>query len=203
MSLEGTGNMKRIIRQDGPKATDRELALQKLRESNMDESVLTEQESKAIHTPDFHDIEYEYLINHWLSKRSLALLEELAELGIYGEDAADVGARFVDQALMVFSERNMEPPAMSIEERDAIMARGMTRDELIALQLPEMDFHVGVYEDTINYKLSAQSLYLLDRIAELEIYGESSGEVGARLVDLALQGIVERPRFVISRNRSH
>ncbi|HXQ74309.1 MAG TPA: hypothetical protein VN844_27640, partial [Pyrinomonadaceae bacterium] len=91
--------MKRIIRQDGPKSTDRSLVAQKLRDSNIDISDLTEKEAKAIRVTDFHDSEYEYSINHWLSKRSLALLEELAELGIYGEDAAEVGARFVDQAL--------------------------------------------------------------------------------------------------------
>jgi hypothetical protein len=194
--------MKRIIRQDGPKATDRELALQKLRDSQGDLSALTDEEAKAIHVTDFHDSEYEYSINHWLSRRSLTLLEELAEVGIYGEDAAEVGARLVDQALKEFVQRNMEPP-MPIEERNAIMARTMTHEELIALQLPEIDFHSGGYEGTINDSLSTQSLYLLDRIAELEIYGESSGEVGARLVDLALQGFVERPRFGLSRNRSN
>ncbi len=50
----------------------------------------------------------------------------------------------------------------------------------------------GDYEGTINYTLSAQSLYLLHRLAELEIYGESIGEVGARFVDQALQGFVDR-----------
>ena len=69
--------MKRIIRQDGPKATDRALVAQKLRDSNIDITALTEEEAKAIRTPDFHDSEYEYSINHWLSRRSLALLEEL------------------------------------------------------------------------------------------------------------------------------
>lgn len=193
--------MKRIIRQDGPKPTDRELALEKLRAANGDISALSVEEARAVQVTDFHDSEYEYSINHWLSKRSLTLLDELAELGIYGEDAAEVGARFVDQALKEFAQRSMEPP-MATEERDAIMARGMTQEELIVLQLPEVDFHDGKYEGTISDRLSTQSLYLLDRLAELEIYGESSGEVGARLVDLALQEFVERPRFVIKRDRS-
>lgn len=175
--------MKRIIRQDGPKATDRALVAQKLRDSNIDITALTEEEAKAIRTPDFHDIEYEYSINHWLSRRSLALLEELAELGIYGEDAAEVGAGFVSQALKQFAQYDVQPE-QTLEE-----------------QLSEVDPH-GDYEDTINHSLSAQSLYLLHRIAELEIYGETLGEVGARFVDLALQGFVERPRFVIGRNRS-
>jgi hypothetical protein len=60
----------------------------------------------------------------------------------------------------------------------------------------------GDHEETISYSLSAQSLWLLHRIAKLEIYGETSGEVGARFIDLALQEFVARPRFVISRNRS-
>jgi hypothetical protein len=119
----------------------------------------------------------------WLSRRSLALLEELAKLGIYGEEAADVGARFVDQALKQFAQHDVQPE-QSLEE-----------------QLSAVDSH-GDYEGTINHVLSAQSLYLLHRIAELEIYGETSGEVGARFVDLALQGFVEPTRFVISRNRS-
>lgn len=177
--------MKRIIRHDGPKATDRELALQKLRDSNLDESVLTEQESKAIHTPDFHDIEYEYSINHWLSKRSLALLEELAELGIYGEDAAEVGAGFVNQALKQFAQYDVQPEQSLVE------------------QLSEIDSPRADYEGTIDHYLSSQSLYLLHRLAKLEIYGETMGEVGARFIDLALQGFIERPRLVISRNRSH
>jgi hypothetical protein len=176
--------MKRIIRQDGPKATDRELALQKLRDSNMDECVLTEQESKAIHTPDFHGIEYEYSINHWLSRRSLALLGDLAELGIYGEDAGEVGAGFVNQALKQFAQHNVEPE-QSLDE-----------------QLSEIDFPRAHHEGTIDYCLSAQSLYLLHRLAKLEVYGETMGEVGARFVDLALQGFADRPRFAISRNRS-
>lgn len=193
--------MKRIIRQDGPKATDRALALQKLRESRMDDSVLSEQEVKAIHTTDFHEDRYEYSINHWLSRRSLKLLEHLAELGIYGYNSAEVGARFVDQALKEFVQLNMEPPSITSEEREAIMSRGMTNEELIALQLPEIDFSDGKYEETINHTLSTQSLYLLDRIAELEVYGENSGEVGARFVDQALKAFVERPRFVINRSK--
>jgi len=59
--------MKRIIRQDGPKSTDRALVAQKLRESNLDMSDLTEKEANAIRVTDFHDSEYEYSINHWLS----------------------------------------------------------------------------------------------------------------------------------------
>lgn len=86
--------MKRIIRQDGPKSTDRALVAQRLRESNIDILDLTEKEANAIRVTDFHDSEYEYSINHWLSRRSLALLEELAELGIYGEDGAEVGDWF-------------------------------------------------------------------------------------------------------------
>lgn len=176
--------MKRLIRQDGPKATDKELALQKLRDSNMDESVLTEQEKKALYKNDFHDIEYEYSINHWLSKRSLALLEELAELGIYGEDSAEVGAGFVNQALKQFAQHNVEPE-QSLDE-----------------QLSEIDSPRADHAGTIDYCLSAQSLYLLHRLAKLEIYGETMGEVGARFVDLALQGFIERPRIVVGRTRS-
>jgi hypothetical protein len=178
--------MKRIIRQDGPKSTDRALVAQKLRDSNIDISDLTEKEAKAIHITDFHDSEYEYSINHWLSRRSLVLLAELAEVGIYGEDAAEVGARFVDQALKQFAQYDVQGE-QSFEE-----------------QVSEFESHrnYGDYEGTINYSLSAQSLYLLHRLAELEIYGESIGEVGARFIDQALQGFVDRPRFVISRNRS-
>jgi len=190
--------MKRIIRQDGPKTTDRGLAVEKLRKSRGDISDLSTDEARAIHVTDFHDIEYEYSINHWLSKRALSLLEELAELGIYGENAADVGARFVDQALMEFVERNMDAP-ITAKEQVAITSRDMTHSELLTLQLPEIDFHDGRFEETINYSLSNQSLYLLDRIAELGIYGGTSGEVGARFVDLALQGLVERPHFVVRR----
>jgi hypothetical protein len=190
--------MKRIIRQDGPKTTDRGLAVEKLREVKGDISDLSADEARAIHVTDFHDIEYEYSINHWLSKRALSLLEELAELGIYGENAADVGARFVDQALMEFVEKNMDNP-ITAKEQVAIMSRDMAHSELLTLQLPEIDFHDGRFEETINYSLSNQSLYLLDRIAELGIYGETSGEVGARFVDLALQGLVERPHFVVRR----
>ena len=178
--------MKRIIRQDGPKSTDRALVAQRLRDSNIDISDLTETEAKAILVTDFHDSEYEYSINHWLSRRSLALLEELAELGIYGEDAAQVGARFVDQALKQFAQYDVQAE-QSFEE-----------------QVSEFESHgkQGDYEGTINYSLSAQSLYLLHRLAELEIYGESIGEVGARFIDQALQGFVDRPRFVISRKPS-
>ena len=174
--------MKRIIRQDGPKATDRALVVQKLRDS-VDLSALTNAEAKTILAPDFHDSEYEYSINHWLSRRSLALLEELAELGIYGEGPAEVGARFVDQALQQFAQYDVQPE-QSFEQ-----------------QLSKVD-HRGDYEETINHSLSGQSLYLLDQLAKLEIYGETTGEVGARFVDLALQGFVERPRFVIGRKRS-
>ena len=178
--------MKRIIRQDGPKSTDRSLVAQKLRNSNIDISDLTEKEAKAIRVTDFHDSEYEYSINHWLSKRSLALLEELAELGIYGEDAAEVGARFVDQALKQFAQYDVQAE-QSFEE------------QVSEFESPRQH---GDYEGTINHTLSAQSLYLLHRLAELEIYGESIGEVGARFVDQALQGFVDRPRFVISRKQS-
>jgi hypothetical protein len=76
----------------------------------------------------------------------------------------------VDQALQEFVQRSMEIP-MTSQERSAIMGRGMTHDELIALQLPKIDFHDGRYGETINHSLSTQSLYLLDRLAELEIYG--------------------------------
>lgn len=74
--------MKRIIRHEGPKATDRALALQKLRESQMDISALSDEETNAIHTIDFHDDRYEDTINYALSRRSLDLLKQLAELGI-------------------------------------------------------------------------------------------------------------------------
>lgn len=178
--------MKRIIRQDGPKATDRALAVEKLRSSNIDVSDLSDEDRKVLRERDFHSSEYEYSINHWLSRRSLALLAELAELGIYGESAADVGARFVDQALKQFAQYDVQPE-QSFEEQ--------------VLEFESQGDH-NDHEDTINHSLSAQSLYLLHRTAKREIYGETSGEVGARFIDLALQGFVERPRFVISRNRS-
>ncbi len=60
---------------------------------------------------------------------------------------------------------------------------------------PRIDFHDSRYEETINYSLSVQSIDLLESIAKLGIYGESSGEVGARFVDKALQEFVERPQF--------
>lgn len=60
---------------------------------------------------------------------------------------------------------------------------------------PKIDFHDGRYEETINHSLSVQSLDLLERLAKLGIYGESSGEVGARFVDKALQEFVEHPQF--------
>jgi hypothetical protein len=94
----------------------------------------------------------------------------------------------------------MEPP-MSSEEMSAIMSRGMTSEELRALQLPEIDYHQDKCDGTINHSLSTQSLYLLDRLAELEIYGESSAEVGARFVDQALKEFVKRPRFAINRTK--
>jgi len=167
----------------------------------MDVSALSEEEATAINTIDFHDDRYEDSINYALSRRSLDLLEQLAELGTYGEGSAEVGARFVDQALNEFIQRNMEIPTMTLQERDAMMEH-MTDEGLIALQLPKIDFHGdGRYEETINHSLSNQSLYLLDRLAELEIYGETSAEVGARFVDQALSEFVERPRFVINRTR--
>lgn len=61
----------------------------------------------------------------------------------------------------------------------------------------KIDFHDGQYEDTINHALSVQSLDLLERLAKLGIYGESSAEVGARFVDKALQEFVERPQFAL------
>jgi hypothetical protein len=175
--------MKRIIRQDGPKATDRALVAEKLRTSNIKVDDLSEQEAAAIRVPDFHDIEYEHSINHWLSRRSLALLEELAELGTYGHDAAEVGCRFVDQALKQFAQHQVQPE-ISFED-----------------QFSEVDAR-GDYEGTINHKLSDQSFYLLQQITKLEIYGETPGEVGARFVDHALQGFVKQPRFVIGRKKS-
>ena len=174
--------MKRIIRQDGPKSTDRALVVDKLRSSNIDIGDLTEQEANVISVSNFHDAEYEYSINHWLSKRSLALLEQLAELGIYGEeDGSEVGARFVDEALKQFAQHDLQFE-QSVEELSDVDPR-------------------GEYEGTINHHLSAQSLYLLHQIAKEEIFGETIGEVGARFVDLALQRFVERPRFVIGRIR--
>lgn len=196
--------MKRIIRHEGPKATDYALALKAWREkyAHVDFSTVSDEESKAMHdempATDFHNTEYEDTINYALSKRSLDLLEQLAELGIYGESSAEVGARFVDQALKEFVERNMESP-MSSEERSAIMSHKMTSEQLVALQLPKIDFHDGRYAETINDSLSTQSLYLLDRLAELEIYGETSAEVGGRFVDQALKEFVEPPRFVLNR----
>ncbi len=196
--------MKRIIRQSGPRTTDRALAMEKWREkySQVDLATASREVKNAMDDEmppiDFHEHEYEDTINYALSKRSLDLLERLAEFGIYGDTQAEVSARFVDQALKEFVARNMAPP-MPIEEREAAMAHGMTHEELVALQLPKTDFYDGKYEETINYSLSTQSLYLLDRLAELEIYGETPAEVGARFVDQALKEFVERPRFVINR----
>jgi len=198
--------MKRIIRHSGPRPTNRALAMERWRAKYSAVDVLTASPEiiKAMQEEmppvDFHEPEYEDTINYALSKRSLNLLDELAALGIYGESPAQVGARFVDQALKEFVEHNMEPP-MSSEERSAIMSRGMTSEELRALQLPEIDYHEGKYEGTINHDLSTQSLYLLDRLAELEIYGESSAEVGARFVDQALKEVVKRPHFAINRTK--
>lgn len=59
----------------------------------------------------------------------------------------------------------------------------------------EIDFHEGRYEDTIIHTLSVQSLELLERLAKVGIYSESSAEVGARFVDKGLQEFVERPQF--------
>jgi hypothetical protein len=143
--------------------------------------------------------EYEDTINFALSKQSLDLIEQLAELGIYGESSAEVGARFVDRALNEFVECDMEPPPMTSDEESEIMGRRMTYEELVALQLPKIDFHDGPYEETINYSLSTQSLYVLDRLADLGIYGKTPGEVGARFVDRALKEFVQRPRFVVKR----
>ena len=58
--------MKRIIKQDGPKSTDRALVVGKLRSPNIDFGDLTEQEAKVVSVSNFHDAEYEYFINHWL-----------------------------------------------------------------------------------------------------------------------------------------
>ncbi len=198
--------MKRIIRQSGPRAANWALAMEKWREKYSEVDVLTASPEviKAMHDEmpaiDFHEREYEDTINYALSKRSLDLLERLVEFGIYGDSSAEVGARFVDQALKEFVEHNMEPP-MSSEERSAMMGREMTYEELVALQLPKIDFHDGKYEGTINDSLSTQSLFLLDRLAELDIYGETSAEVGARFVDQALKELVQRPRFVINRTK--
>jgi hypothetical protein len=60
---------------------------------------------------------------------------------------------------------------------------------------PKIDFHDGRFEGTINHALSVQSLDLLEKLAKLGIYGESSAEVGARLVDKSLQEFVHRPQF--------
>jgi hypothetical protein len=57
-----------------------------------------------------------------------------------------------------FIQHNMEPPSKASD----------------AQEFSKIDFHLGKYEETINYRLSNQSLYLLDRLAELEIYGEKS-----------------------------
>src|SRR5215218_3287046 len=137
--------MKRIIRQDGPKSTDRALVAEKVRQSNLDISDLTEKEAKAICVTDFHDSEYEYSINHWLSRRSLALLEELAEVGIYGEDAAEVGGRFVDQALKQFAqydvqaEQSFEEHVSEFESPRQRRLRGY--DHPLAISPPKKGFH--------------------------------------------------------------
>ena len=196
--------MNRIIRHEGPKATDYALALEAWREeySHVDFSTLSDEESKAMHDEmppiDFHDVQYEDTINYALSRRSLELLERLAEFGIYGESPAEVGARFVDRALKEFVQRNTGL-SMTVEEKNVIMGHEVTPEKLAALQLPRINFHKGRYEETINHSLSTQSLYLLDRLAELEIYGETSAEVGGRFVDQALKEFVDSPRFVINR----
>src|SRR5215203_3455662 len=123
--------MKRIFRHSGPRPTNTALDMERWREkySAVDVSTaspeIIKEMQEEVPSVDFHEHEYEDTINYALSKRSLNLLDELAELGIYGESPAQVGARFVDQALKEFVEHNMEPP-MSSEEMSAIMSRGMT-----------------------------------------------------------------------------
>ena len=48
-----------------------------------------------------------------LSTQSVALLAQLAEMGIYGRNAAEVAARFVDQALQNF----VETPQLTINAK--------------------------------------------------------------------------------------
>jgi len=79
-------------------------------------SALSKEEAKAIHIIDFHDDRYEDTINYALSRRSLDLLKQLSELGIYGGSSAEVGARFVDRALKGFIQRNMEPPTIRFKK---------------------------------------------------------------------------------------
>jgi hypothetical protein len=47
--------------------------------------------------------------------------------------------------------------------------------------------------DTVRITLSAESIRLLDELAEKGIYGRNRAEVAGRFVDKALEGFVERP----------
>ncbi len=49
-----------------------------------------------------------------LSTQSIELLDSLAKLGIYGRNAADVAARFVDERLRDFTEK----PLLHIRRRE-------------------------------------------------------------------------------------
>lgn len=49
--------------------------------------------------------------------------------------------------------------------------------------------------DTVRITLSAESIRLLDELAEKGIYGRNRAEVAARFVDHALQGFVEQPKL--------
>jgi len=45
-----------------------------------------------------------------LSRQSIEVLEQLASLGVYGRNAAEVGGRFIDQAI----ERFVEVPRFAL-----------------------------------------------------------------------------------------
>lgn len=59
-------------------------------------------------TPNISDSE---IFRVTVSKQSYRLLEELAVLGIYGRNPAEVAARFIDGALKGF----VDPPRLKVE----------------------------------------------------------------------------------------
>ena len=55
-----------------------------------------------------------------LAKQSIELIEELARRGIYGRTPAEVGGRFIEQALQQF----VQPPKLSVPKRTLVIRNG-------------------------------------------------------------------------------
>ena len=53
-----------------------------------------------------------------LAKQSVDLIEELSKRGIYGRTPAEVGGRFIDQALQQFVEPPKLVPKRSVVDRN-------------------------------------------------------------------------------------